>query len=184
MSKFLPVPVQSYCTTYPGTDSPEVCVRRGVRFAGDMTQTAPGSPGPSEENDDSSLAVQLATANGAAWLKIAQLAEQQGEMKQAEAAYRETLRHRSSDMVALSQLASICRYQERFEEAVSYLERIREHEVHNGEVWSRTSLEPTEGRARLAAARPPSLTRARSAAGVRRDRPLPPDALAEEGAAR
>ena len=49
-----------------------------------MTQTAPGS----EENDDSSLAVQLATANGAAWLKIAQLAEQQGEMKQAEAAYR------------------------------------------------------------------------------------------------
>ena len=73
---------------------------------------------------------------------------------------------------------------ERFEEAVSYLERIREHEVHNGEVWSRTSLEPTEGRARLAAARPPSLTRARSAAGVRRDRPLSPDALAEEGAAR
>ena len=184
MSKFLPVPVQSYCRTYPGTDSPEVCVRRGVRFAGDMTQTAPGSPGPSEAGDDSSLAVQLATANGAAWLKIAQLAEQQGEMKQAEAAYRETLRHRSSDMVALSQLASICRYQERFEEAVSYLERIREHEVHNGEVWSRTSLEPTEGRARLAAARPPSLTRARSAAGVRRDRPLPPDALAEEGAAR
>ena len=153
-----------------------------------MTQTALASaPSPGSEetaDDDSSLAVQLATANGAAWLKIAQLAEQQGEMKQAEAAYRETLRHRSSDMVALSQLASICRYQERFEEAVSYLERIREHEVHNGEVWSRTSLEPTEGRARLAAARPPSLTRARSAAGVRRDRPLPPDALAEEGAAR
>lgn len=77
----------------------------------------------------------LARANEIAWLQVATLAEQCNDLTKAADAYHHVLRTNSKNVHALLQLASIGRMQERFEDAVEYLNRIMAIDGPTGEVY-------------------------------------------------
>jgi len=77
----------------------------------------------------------LARANEIAWLQVATLAEQSNDLAKAADAYNHVLLTNSRNVHALLQLASISRMQERFEDAVDYLNRIMVIDGPTGEVY-------------------------------------------------
>ena len=77
----------------------------------------------------------LARANEIAWLQVATLAEQSNDLAKAADAYNHVLLTNSRNVHALLQLASISRMQERFEDAVEYLNRIMAIDGPTGEVY-------------------------------------------------
>ena len=88
-----------------------------------------GSRGTSQEDAD-----RLAKANEVTWLQVASLAEQVNDLPKAADAYQHVLMQNGRNVHALLQLASISRMQERFDEAVEYLNRIIAIDGPSGEV--------------------------------------------------
>ncbi|CAO3636511.1 unnamed protein product [Cunninghamella blakesleeana] len=78
----------------------------------------------------------LATANEQAWLTIGNLAELMSDWEKAIQAYEAALRHNPYSIRALTQIASLCRGREQFDQAVEYFKRILTMQENNGEIWS------------------------------------------------
>jgi glucose repression mediator protein len=76
----------------------------------------------------------LAKANEVAWLQVAALAEEVNDLQKASDAYKHVLEQNDRNVHALLQLASISRMQERFNDAVEYLNRILKIDGSSGEV--------------------------------------------------
>lgn len=62
-------------------------------------------------------------------------AETLADWDRALAAYESALRHNAYSVVALSQIASICRAQEEFKKAAEYFGRVVGISPENGDVW-------------------------------------------------
>ena len=77
----------------------------------------------------------LVKANEIAWLQVATLAEQVNDLAKAADAYNQVLQQNPNNVHALLQLASISRIQERFQDAVDYLNRIMAIDGPTGEVY-------------------------------------------------
>ena len=92
---------------------------------------AAGSNGETGEETDGA---RLQKANEVAWLQVATLAEQVNDLQKAADAYQNVLRANERNVHALLQLASISRMQERFDDAVDYLNRIIGIDGPSGEV--------------------------------------------------
>ena len=95
-------------------------------------QPAGASAAPPQGGDEESR--RLALANETAWLQVATLAEQVNDLNKAADAYEHVLQQNDCNVHALLQLASISRMEERFEDAISYLNRIIAIDGPSGEV--------------------------------------------------
>jgi|MDTA01.3.fsa_nt_gb glucose repression mediator protein len=100
--------------------------------AGEPSTSAPAAA--DAVADDADERVRLAKANEAAWLQVAALAEEVNDPQKASDAYEHVLKHNDRNVHALLQLASISRLQERFSDAVNYLQKVLEIDGSSGEV--------------------------------------------------
>lgn len=64
------------------------------------------------------------------------LAEMMTDYDKAMSCYESALRHNPYSIVALSQIASLCRGREQFGRAVDYFKRILAIQENNGETWA------------------------------------------------
>lgn len=64
------------------------------------------------------------------------LAEMMTDYDKAMSCYESALRHNPYSVVALSQIASLCRGREQFGRAVDYFKRILAIQENNGETWA------------------------------------------------
>lgn len=98
-----------------------------------MAAMAPiGAPG--ESPSDTNERQKLSQANEVAWLQVAALAEEVNDLQKAADAYEHALKHNDRNVHALLQLASISRLQERFSDAVNYLQKVLDIDGSSGEV--------------------------------------------------
>ena len=95
-----------------------------------MEQAASSAVGQYAEDEQA----RLNRANLAAWMQVATLAEQCHDLTKAVDAYEHVLQQDDRNVPALLQLASISRMQERFGDAVVYLNRILTIDGSSGEV--------------------------------------------------
>ncbi|GAA5843206.1 hypothetical protein JCM9279_001893 [Rhodotorula babjevae] len=79
--------------------------------------------------------VKLGKEAEATWLQIGQTAEAVGDFDRAVAAYESALRHNAYSVVALSQIAAICRSKEEFKKAAEYFGRVVGIAPESGDVW-------------------------------------------------
>ncbi|KAM0790602.1 hypothetical protein ACM66B_004467 [Microbotryomycetes sp. NB124-2] len=79
--------------------------------------------------------VKLGKEAEATWLQIGQTAEAVGDLDRALAAYESALRHNAYSVVALSQIAAICRTKEDFKRAAEYFGRVVGISPDSGDVW-------------------------------------------------
>ncbi|GAA5944277.1 transcription regulator CYC8 [Sporobolomyces koalae] len=79
--------------------------------------------------------VKLAKESEATWLQIGQTAEAMGDLDRAIASYESALRHNAYSIVALSQIAAICRSKEEFKKAAEYFGRVVGIAPESGDVW-------------------------------------------------
>ncbi|ORY42975.1 hypothetical protein BCR35DRAFT_311237 [Leucosporidium creatinivorum] len=79
--------------------------------------------------------VKLAKESEATWLQIGQTAEALGDLDRAVASYESALRHNAYSVVALSQIAAICRSKEEFKKAAEYFGRVVGIAPESGDVW-------------------------------------------------
>ncbi|KAK4052466.1 glucose repression mediator protein [Microbotryomycetes sp. JL201] len=79
--------------------------------------------------------VKLGKEAEATWLQIGQTAESVGDLDRALAAYESALRHNAYSVVALSQIAAICRTKEDFKRAAEYFGRVVGISPDSGDVW-------------------------------------------------
>ncbi|BGP18618.1 hypothetical protein JCM10213_004167 [Rhodosporidiobolus nylandii] len=79
--------------------------------------------------------VKLGKEAEATWLQIGQTAEAVGDLDRAVAAYEASLRHNAYSVVALSQIAAICRSKEEFKKAAEYFGRVVGIAPESGDVW-------------------------------------------------
>ncbi|KAG1095721.1 hypothetical protein G6F42_018501 [Rhizopus arrhizus] len=78
-------------------------------------------------------AQKLAQVNEQTWLTMA---EMMTDYDKAMSCYESALRHNPYSVVALSQIASLCRGREQFGRAVDYFKRILAIQENNGETWA------------------------------------------------
>ena len=97
-------------------------------------QPADNGSSSNEVTTDVSERLKLAKANEVAWLQVAALAEEVNDLQKAADAYEHVLRHNDRNVHALLQLASISRLQERFSDAVNYLNTVLKIDGSSGEV--------------------------------------------------
>ncbi|KAI7871531.1 hypothetical protein BDF14DRAFT_1762076 [Spinellus fusiger] len=81
-------------------------------------------------------AQKLALVNEQTWLSMGNLAEMMTQYDKAISYYESALRHNPFSIVALSQIASLCRGREQFGKAVEYFKRILAIQDNNGETWA------------------------------------------------
>ncbi|EPB84415.1 glucose repression mediator protein [Mucor circinelloides 1006PhL] len=81
-------------------------------------------------------AQKLAQVNEQTWLTMGNLAEMMTDYDKAMSCYESALRHNPYSVVALSQIASLCRGREQFGRAVDYFKRILAIQENNGETWA------------------------------------------------
>ncbi|CEI88757.1 Putative Transcriptional corepressor [Rhizopus microsporus] len=81
-------------------------------------------------------AQKLAQVNEQTWLTMGNLAEMMTDYDKAMNCYESALRHNPYSVVALSQIASLCRGREQFGRAVEYFKRILAIQENNGETWA------------------------------------------------
>ncbi|KAI8885159.1 TPR-like protein [Backusella circina FSU 941] len=93
-----------------------------------MAATAPPQP--------ATAAQKLAQVNEQTWLTMGNLAEMMTDYEKAMNCYESALRHNPYSVVALSQIASLCRGREQFGRAVEYFKRILAIQENNGETWA------------------------------------------------
>ncbi|KAK4056999.1 glucose repression mediator protein [Microbotryomycetes sp. JL221] len=79
--------------------------------------------------------VKLGKEAEATWLQIGQTAETVGDLDRALQAYDFALRHNAYSIVALSQIAAICRTKEDFKRAAEYFGRVVGIAPDSGDVW-------------------------------------------------
>ncbi|GAA6029122.1 hypothetical protein JCM8097_001610 [Rhodosporidiobolus ruineniae] len=79
--------------------------------------------------------VKLGKEAEATWLQIGQTAEAVGDLDRAITAYEAALRHNAYSVVALSQIAAICRSKEEFKKAAEYFGRVVGLAPESGDVW-------------------------------------------------
>ncbi|KAF7728616.1 glucose repression mediator protein [Apophysomyces ossiformis] len=82
------------------------------------------------------VAQKLAAINEQTWLTMGNLAEMMTDYDKAMTCYESALRHNPYSIVALSQIASLCRGREQFARAVEYFKRILAIQENNGETWA------------------------------------------------
>ncbi|KAI8052687.1 hypothetical protein BDF21DRAFT_173334 [Thamnidium elegans] len=81
-------------------------------------------------------AQKLAQVNEQTWLTMGNLAEMMTDYDKAMSCYESALRHNPYSVVALSQIASLCRGREQFGRAVDFFKRILAIQENNGETWA------------------------------------------------
>ncbi|KAI9300863.1 hypothetical protein BJ944DRAFT_170107 [Cunninghamella echinulata] len=81
-------------------------------------------------------AQKLATINEQTWLTMGNLAEMMTDYEKAMNCYESALRHNPYSIIALTQIASLCRGREQFARAVEYFKRILAIQENNGETWA------------------------------------------------
>ncbi|GAA5877141.1 hypothetical protein JCM1840_005668 [Sporobolomyces johnsonii] len=79
--------------------------------------------------------IKLGKESEATWLQIGQTAEAMGDLDRAVASYEAALRHNAYSVVALSQIAAICRSKEEFKKAAEYFGRVVGIAPESGDVW-------------------------------------------------
>ncbi|GAA6061014.1 hypothetical protein JCM10212_001070 [Sporobolomyces blumeae] len=79
--------------------------------------------------------IKLGKESEATWLQIGQTAEAMGDLDRAVASYESALRHNAYSIVALSQIAAICRSKEEFKKAAEYFGRVVGIAPESGDVW-------------------------------------------------
>ncbi|OLL21705.1 General transcriptional corepressor ssn6 [Neolecta irregularis DAH-3] len=82
----------------------------------------------------------LATVNEDVWIQLGKTAELMGDTERALASYENALRHNAYSIPAMTQIASVLRSKEQFQNAIEFLQRIIAIEQNNGEVWSHCYL--------------------------------------------
>ncbi|ORZ25741.1 hypothetical protein BCR42DRAFT_457952 [Absidia repens] len=93
-----------------------------------MAATGPQQP--------TTTAQKLAAINEQTWLTMGNLAEMMTDYEKAMSCYESALRHNPYSIVALTQIASLCRGREQFARAVEYFKRILAIQENNGETWA------------------------------------------------
>ncbi|ORZ11911.1 hypothetical protein BCR42DRAFT_332193 [Absidia repens] len=93
-----------------------------------MAATGPQQP--------TTTAQKLAAINEQTWLSMGNLAELMTDYEKAMNCYESALRHNPYSIVALTQIASLCRGREQFARAVEYFKRILAIQENNGETWA------------------------------------------------
>ncbi|KAI8365640.1 hypothetical protein EDC96DRAFT_462923, partial [Choanephora cucurbitarum] len=83
-----------------------------------------------------SVASKLAQINEQTWMTMGNLAELMTDYDKAISCYDAALKHNPYSIVALSQVASLCRGREQFGRAVEYFKRILSIQENNGETWA------------------------------------------------
>ncbi|GAA5959541.1 hypothetical protein JCM3765_002364 [Sporobolomyces pararoseus] len=79
--------------------------------------------------------IKLGKESEATWLQIGQTAEAMGDLDRAIGSYESALRHNAYSVVALSQIAAICRSKEEFKKAAEYFGRVVGIAPESGDVW-------------------------------------------------
>ncbi|GAA6006303.1 hypothetical protein JCM11491_002102 [Sporobolomyces phaffii] len=79
--------------------------------------------------------IKLGKESEATWLQIGQTAEAMGDLERAVGSYESALRHNAYSVVALSQIAAICRSKEEFKKAAEYFGRVVGIAPESGDVW-------------------------------------------------
>ncbi|SCV71326.1 BQ2448_2914 [Microbotryum intermedium] len=79
--------------------------------------------------------VKLGKEAEATWLQIGRTAEAVGDPERAVASYEAALRHNAFSLVALSQIAAICRSKEEFKKAAEYFGRALAIAPESGDIW-------------------------------------------------
>ncbi|GAA5852691.1 hypothetical protein JCM3766R1_006305 [Sporobolomyces carnicolor] len=79
--------------------------------------------------------IKLGKESEATWLQIGQTAEAMGDLERAVGSYENALRHNAYSVVALSQIAAICRSKEEFKKAAEYFGRVVGIAPESGDVW-------------------------------------------------
>ncbi|KDE03522.1 hypothetical protein MVLG_05989 [Microbotryum lychnidis-dioicae p1A1 Lamole] len=79
--------------------------------------------------------VKLGKEAEATWLQIGRTAEAVGCTERAIASYEAALRHNAFSLVALSQIAAICRSKEEFKKAAEYFGRALAIAPESGDIW-------------------------------------------------
>ena len=87
-----------------------------------------------EQEQEAEVGSRLSKANEVAWLQVATLAAEGNDFPRATDAYKHVLEHNNNNIHSLLQLASIARMQERFMDAIGYLNRILEIDGPSGDV--------------------------------------------------
>lgn len=81
------------------------------------------------------LSSQRKTSSHLVLLRAGQTAEAIGDLDRAIASYEAVLRHNAFSIVALSQIAAICRSKEEFKKAAEYFGRVVGLAPESGDVW-------------------------------------------------
>ncbi|GAA6004005.1 hypothetical protein JCM10207_006508 [Rhodosporidiobolus poonsookiae] len=79
--------------------------------------------------------IKLGKESEATWIQIGTTAEAVGDLDRAITAYEQALRHNAYSVVALSQIAAICRSKEDFKKAAEYFGRVVGIAPESGDVW-------------------------------------------------
>eukprot|EP01125_Pyxidicula_operculata_P011157 TRINITY_DN3646_c0_g2_i10.p1 TRINITY_DN3646_c0_g2~~TRINITY_DN3646_c0_g2_i10.p1 ORF type:complete len:703 (+),score=151.99 TRINITY_DN3646_c0_g2_i10:3518-5626(+) len=90
---------------------------------------------PLNNHNENDLISQLSNANEKSWLQCGILWESMQETEKASLCFENSLRHNPCNVTALTQLATLYRIKERYQEAIECFQKVLTIEQNNGEIW-------------------------------------------------